>query len=180
MKIHLVDGTYELFRGFYGPPPKKAPDGREVGATLALLRSMLTLVSDEGATHVGVAFDHVVESFRNDLFPGYKTGAGIDPDLYAQFSLAEEALSALGLVIWPMVEFEADDAIATAVARFQNEPGIFELNKMMARVRRKFSTLRNTKPIIRPIPLERMEAGKDNTAPAYRKTTRVPVQEPAI
>ena len=127
MKIHLVDGTYELFRGFYGPPPKKAPDGREVGATLALLRSMLTLVSDEGATHVGVAFDHVVESFRNDLFPGYKTGAGIDPDLYAQFSLAEEALSALGLVIWPMVEFEADDAIATAVARFQNEPGISQV-----------------------------------------------------
>jgi 5'-3' exonuclease len=124
MKIHLVDGTYELFRGFYGPPPKKAPDGREVGATLALLRSMLTLVSDEGATHVGVAFDHVIESFRNELFPGYKTGAGIDPDLYAQFSLAEEALSALGLVVWPMVEFEADDALATAAARFRDDPSV--------------------------------------------------------
>lgn len=124
MKIHLVDGTYELFRGFYGPPPKKAPDGREVGATIQLLRSLLALISGPDVTHLACAFDHVVESFRNDLYPGYKTGAGIDPDLLAQFPLAEEAVSALGLTVWPMVEFEADDAIATAVVRFKDEPGV--------------------------------------------------------
>ena len=124
MKIHLVDGTYELFRSFYGPPPKKSPDGREVGATIGLLRSMLALLSDSGVTHIACAFDHVVESFRNDLFPGYKTGAGINPDLLAQFSLAEQAVNALGIVVWSMVEFEADDAIATAMARFKDEPGV--------------------------------------------------------
>ena len=124
MKIHLVDGTYELFRGFYGPPPKKAPDGREVGATIQLLRSLLALISGPDVTHLACAFDHVVESFRNDLYPGYKTGAGIDPDLLAQFPLAEEAVSALGLTVWPMVEFEADDALATAAARFKDEPGV--------------------------------------------------------
>ena len=124
MRVHLVDGTYELFRSFYGPPPKKSPDGREVGATIGLLKSMLSLISDTGATHIGCAFDHVIESFRNDLFPGYKTGEGIDPDLHAQFSLAERALTALGIVVWPMVEFEADDALATAAIRFQDEPGV--------------------------------------------------------
>ena len=124
MKIHLVDGTYELFRGFYGPPPKKSPDGREVGATIQLLRSMLALLSGAEVTHLACAFDHVIESFRNELYPGYKTGAGIDPDLLAQFSLAEEAVSALGIVIWPMVEFEADDAIATAAVRFKDQPGV--------------------------------------------------------
>jgi 5'-3' exonuclease len=118
MKIHLVDGTYELFRNFYGAPPRKAPDGREVGATLGLLRSMLMLLTAQGATHVACAFDHVIESFRNDLFQGYKTGAGVDPVLLAQFPLAEEAVAALGLVVWPMVEFEADDALATAARRF--------------------------------------------------------------
>lgn len=118
VKIHLVDGTYELFRSFYGPPSRKAPDGREVGATIGLLRSLLKLITGSGATHIGCAFDHVVESFRNDLFPGYKSGEGIDPDLLAQFSLAEQAVAALGLVVWPMVEFEADDAIATAAVRF--------------------------------------------------------------
>lgn len=118
MKIHLVDGTYELFRNFYGPPTKKAPDGREVGATLGLLRSLLVLINDTRATHIACAFDHVIESFRNDLYSGYKTGAGIDPDLFAQFSLAEQAVAALGIVVWPMVEFEADDAIATAALRF--------------------------------------------------------------
>lgn len=121
MKIHLVDGTYELFRSFYGPPPKKSPDGREVGATIGLLKSMLSLITDSGATHIGCAFDHVIESFRNDLFPGYKTGEGIDPDLYAQFPLAEQAVAALGIVVWPMVEFEADDAMATAATRLQDK-----------------------------------------------------------
>lgn len=124
MKIHLVDGTYELFRSFYGPPPRKTPDGREVGATIGLLRSMLALVSEPGVTHLACAFDHVVESFRNDLFPGYKTGEGIDPDLFAQFPLAEQAMQVLGIVTWPMVEFEADDAIATAVMHFKDQPGV--------------------------------------------------------
>ncbi len=127
MKIHLVDGTYELFRSFYGPPPKKSPDGREVGATIGLLRSLLALITDSGVTHIACAFDHVIESFRNDLFPGYKTGAGINPDLRAQFSLAEEAVTALGIVVWPMVEFEADDAIATAVVRFKDEPAVDQI-----------------------------------------------------
>jgi 5'-3' exonuclease len=121
MKIHLVDGTYELFRNHFGAPPKKAPDGREVGATLGLLRSLLLLLSSPEVTHIGCAFDHVIESFRNDLYPGYKTGAGVDPELLAQFPLAEEAVSALGVVVWPMAEFEADDAIGTAVGRFKNE-----------------------------------------------------------
>ena len=127
MKIHLVDGTYELFRSFYGPPPRKSPDGREVGATIGLLRSLLSLISVTGATHIGCAFDHVIESFRNDLFPGYKTGAGIDPDLYSQFELAENAVRALGIVVWPMVEFEADDAIATAAIRFQDESAVEQI-----------------------------------------------------
>jgi len=118
MKLHLVDGTYELFRNHYGAPPRKAPDGREVGATLGLLRSLYALVSTAGVTHLGVAFDHVIESFRNEMYTGYKTSAGVDPNLLAQFSLAEEAVAALGLVVWPMVEFEADDALGTAAVRF--------------------------------------------------------------
>jgi len=119
MKIHLVDGTYELFRSHFGAPPKKTPDGREVGATLGLLRSLLMMLGSPDVTHVGVAFDHVIESFRNDLYAGYKTGEGVDPSLIAQFPLAEEAVTALGVVVWPMVEFEADDALATATARFK-------------------------------------------------------------
>jgi len=119
MKIHLVDGTYELFRAHFGAPPKKALDGMEVGATLGLLRSMLLLLSEPEVTHVAVAFDHVIESFRNKMYAGYKTGEGVDPVLMAQFPLAEKVISALGLVVWPMIKFEADDAIATAVVRFK-------------------------------------------------------------
>ena len=124
MKIHLVDGTYELFRSFYGALPKKGPDGREVGATLGLLRSLLSLITGSGVTHIAVAFDHVIESFRNDLFPGYKTSDGVDPSLLEQFPLAEEAVEAMGFVVWPMVEFEADDAIASAAIRFQGESSV--------------------------------------------------------
>jgi 5'-3' exonuclease len=127
MKIHLVDGTYELFRNHYGAPPRKAPDGRQVGATLGLLRSLLMLLTGPGVTHVACAFDHVIESFRNDLYAGYKTGAGVDPDLLAQFSLAEAAVAALGVVVWPMVEFEADDALATAVKRFRNNKTVEQI-----------------------------------------------------
>ena len=127
MKIHLVDGTYELFRSHFGAPPKKSPDGREVGATLGLVRSLMLLLSSPDVTHVAVAFDHVIESFRNKLYAGYKTGAGVDPDLMAQFSLAEKAVSALGLVVWPMVKFEADDAIATATARFKKNKSMEQI-----------------------------------------------------
>jgi 5'-3' exonuclease len=127
MKIHLVDGTYELFRNHFGAPPKQAPDGRQVGATLGLVRSLLMLVTTPGVTHVACAFDHVIESFRNSLFTGYKTGAGVDPDLLGQFSLAEEAVAALGVVVWPMVEFEADDALASAVRRFKNNKSVEQI-----------------------------------------------------
>ena len=127
MKIHLVDGTYELFRSHFGAPPKKAPNGQEVGATLGLLRSLLMMLTSPDVTHVGVAFDHVIESFRNDLFAGYKTGAGVDPNLLAQFPLAEEAVSALGVVVWPVVEFEADDALATATAKFKKNKSVEQI-----------------------------------------------------
>ncbi len=127
MKLYLVDGTYELFRSHFGAPQRTAPDGREVGATLGLLRSLLMLVTTPGVTHVACAFDHVIESFRNGLYPGYKTGMGVDPNLLAQFSLAEEAVSALGLVVWPMVEFEADDALSSATARFKHEAEVEQI-----------------------------------------------------
>jgi 5'-3' exonuclease len=117
VRVHLVDGTYELFRAFFGAPRARAPDGREVGATRGLLRSLSALARNESATHIGVAFDHVIESFRNDLWPGYKTSAGVDRDLLAQFALAERAAAALGFVVWPMVELEADDALAAMAAR---------------------------------------------------------------
>jgi 5'-3' exonuclease len=116
MKVVLVDGTYELFRAYFGAP-KKIASGREVGASSGLLRSLLLLLRDESLTHVAAAFDHVIESFRNDLFSGYKTGEGVPEDLLSQFELAEKVTRALGIVTWPMVEFEADDAIATAAAR---------------------------------------------------------------
>jgi 5'-3' exonuclease len=122
--VHLVDGTYELFRAHFGAPPATAPDGAAVGATRGLVRSLQALLREPGVTHVAVAFDQVVESFRNRLFPGYKTAEGVPPDLLAQFPLAEEATRALGLVTWPMVEFEADDALATGAARFADAPGV--------------------------------------------------------
>ena len=118
MKIHLVDGTYELFRAYFAMPPFKAPDGRPVGAVRGLVQTLLYLLRGSGVTHVACAFDHVIESFRNDMFAGYKSGAGVSEDLLSQFELAERAASALGLVVWPMVEFEADDAIATAAWRW--------------------------------------------------------------
>lgn len=127
MKIHLVDGTYELFRNYFGAPPKTARDGREVGATLGLLRSLVALLARPEVTHVAYAFDHVIESFRNDLYPGYKTSAGVDPALLAQFPLAEEAVAALGAVVWPMVEFEADDALAAAAVKFKSGPSVQQI-----------------------------------------------------
>jgi 5'-3' exonuclease len=117
VNVHLVDGTYELFRAHFGAPPQTSPAGGEVGATLGLMRSLVSLVREDGVTHVACAFDHVIESFRNELYAGYKTSEGVPEDLLAQFPLAERAVRALGIVVWPMVEFEADDALATAAVR---------------------------------------------------------------
>ena len=121
MRVHLVDGTYELFRAWFGAPSARSASGAEVGAVRALARQLLKHARDEEVTHIGVAFDHVIESFRNRLFDGYKTSEGVHPDLLAQFELAEDLTRALGLVTWPMVEFEADDALATAAARFADD-----------------------------------------------------------
>jgi 5'-3' exonuclease len=115
MQVHLVDGTYELFRHHFGVPSHLDPDGMEVAAVRGVLGSVLAML-EQGATHVGVATDHVIESFRNDLWPTYKTSEGMPPELLAQFPLLEEALEALGVAVWPMVELEADDALASAAA----------------------------------------------------------------
>lgn len=123
MDVYLIDGTYELFRHFYAVPSAREADGREVGAVRGVLTSMLGMINS-GTRYIGVATDHVIESFRNRLWPGYKTGAGIDPDLYAQFPLLEEALVALGITTWPMVEFEADDALAAAAAAAARDPRV--------------------------------------------------------
>lgn len=124
MRVHVIDGTYELFRMFFGSPSAVDGNGREVGATRGMLRSFSMLLEQEDVTHVGVAFDHVIESFRNELFAGYKTGAGIEPALLGQFELAENACRALGLVAWPMIEVEADDALATAAAVCCEDPRV--------------------------------------------------------
>ena len=123
VEVHLIDGTYELFRHYYAVPSARDGDGREVAAVRGVVASVLGMITG-GATHVGVATDHVIESFRNQLWPGYKTGAGIDPDLLAQFPLLEEALAALGIAVWPMVEFEADDALAAAAAAADRDPRV--------------------------------------------------------
>jgi len=123
MDVQLVDGTYELFRQYFGQPPRQSADGREVGAVRGVLVSLMAMLAD-GATHMGVATDHVVESFRNDLWPGYKTGAGIEPELASQFGLLETALQAFGLVVWPMVELEADDALASAASVAAADPTV--------------------------------------------------------
>jgi len=118
IKLHLLDGTYELFRHYYGAPKRLGPDGREVGAVQGMLRSFLALLREDGVSHLACAFDTVIESFRNRMFDGYKTGEGIEEPLRQQFPLAERAAAALGLVVWPMREFEADDALATAAHRW--------------------------------------------------------------
>ena len=123
-KIHLIDGTYELFRAHFAMPTLSAPDGRQIAAVRGLLRTLLSLLRQNDVSHVAFAFDRVVTSFRNQLFDGYKTGEGMPEELAAQFGLAEQAAAALGLVVWPMVEFEADDALATAAHRWQDEPSV--------------------------------------------------------
>jgi len=123
VEVYLIDGTYELFRYFYAVPSARDERGDEIGAVRGVVTSVLQMISD-GATHVAVATDHIIESFRNDLWPGYKTGAGIDPDLFAQFGPLEEALAAAGVVVWPMIEFEADDALAAAAAACERDPRV--------------------------------------------------------
>ncbi len=121
--MHLIDGTYELFRHFYALPPARDRDGREVAAVRGVVGSVLGMING-GATHVGLATDHVIESFRNDLWPGYKTGEGIDPNLLSQFPLLEEAMIALGVATWPMIELEADDALASAALAVSRDPRV--------------------------------------------------------
>lgn len=126
IRVFLVDGTYELFRHFFGAPSHVNSAGLEVAAARGVVSSVVGLMED-GATHVGVATDHVIESFRNDMWPGYKTGAGVDPLLLGQFGLVEEALASLGVVVWPMVELEADDALASAAAVAAADPGVAQV-----------------------------------------------------
>jgi 5'-3' exonuclease len=123
MRAFLVDGTYELFRHYYGVPPHRTADGAEVAATRGVLWSMLRLL-EQGVTHLGVATDHVIESFRNGMWPGYKSSAGLDPQLLGQFGLLEVTLEAMGVVVWPMVELEADDALAGAAAVADDDPRV--------------------------------------------------------
>jgi len=123
MRVFLVDGTYELFRHYYGVPPHRTAEGAEVAATRGVLWSMLRML-EEGVTHLGVATDHVIESFRNRLWPTYKSSAGLDPQLLGQFGLLEVALEAMGVVVWPMVELEADDALAGAAAVAADDPAV--------------------------------------------------------
>ena len=127
MEVYLVDGTYELFRAYFALPALESPAGQPVGAVHGLIQSLLRLIRENAVSHIGCAFDSVIPSFRNDLFPGYKTGEGTPPELLAQFGLAEQAVAALGVRVWPMVEFEADDAIATATAQLAREPSVERL-----------------------------------------------------
>src|SRR5204863_8740841 len=123
MEVHLIDGTYELFRHFFAVPAAKDANGREIGAVRGVLRSVLSMI-EQGATHIGVATDHVVESFRNDLYAGYKTSEGVAPELLSQFPILEDELRAIGVVVWPMVEFEADDALASAAVKAAGDPRV--------------------------------------------------------
>jgi len=126
MNVHLIDGTYELFRHFFAVPAAKDLNGQEVGAVRGVLLSVLSMI-ERDTTHLGVATDHVVESFRNDLYPGYKTSEGVDVELLSQFPILEEALEAMGVVVWPMIEFEADDALASAAAKAAQNDGVAQV-----------------------------------------------------
>jgi len=125
--VHLIDGTYELFRHFYAVPQARDKNGVEVAAVRGVIGSLRGMLNSRVATHMGVATDHVIESFRNDLWPGYKTGEGIDPNLFSQFPLLEEALGAFGVTVWPMVEYEADDAMAAAAVKAAADPRVTQV-----------------------------------------------------
>src|SRR5205807_10457734 len=120
MHVHLIDGTYELCRHFFAVPSSLDAGGQEIGAVRGVVTSILAMI-EQGATHIGVATDHVVESFRNELYPGYKTSEGVPPELLSQFPILEEALAAMGVLVWPMVYYEADDALASAAAKAAND-----------------------------------------------------------
>jgi 5'-3' exonuclease len=124
MRLHLLDATYELFRAHFGRPPHAAADGSAAGATVGVIESILSLLREDGVTHLGCATDRVIESWRNDRYPGYKSSAGMPPELLAQFPLVEEAIETMGVVLWPMVEFEADDALGAAAARWADDPSV--------------------------------------------------------
>ena len=126
MDVYLVDGTYELFRHFYAVPSLSDASGQEIGAVRGVVTSVLSMI-ERGATHLGVATDHVVESFRNDLYPGYKTSEGVAPELLSQFPILEEALGAMGVVVWPMVYYEADDALASAASQAAKDDSVNQL-----------------------------------------------------
>lgn len=119
--VHLIDGTYELFRSHFGAPPRQTPEGWEIGAVHGILSSTLALLSEDGVTHVGAAFDTIIESFRNDMFDGYKTGEGTPPELHAQFPVAERAMDILGVAVWSMIEQEADDGLAAAAMKYRDD-----------------------------------------------------------
>ena len=121
MKLHLLDGTYELFRSYFGAPPRKAPNGGEIGAVHGVMASVIKLLQEDGVTHLGAAFDSEIRSFRNDLYSGYKSEAGVPAELLAQFPIIEAGIEAIGVPVWRMEEYEADDALATAAARFADE-----------------------------------------------------------
>lgn len=121
MKLHLLDGTYELFRAHFGAPSRTAPNGGEIGAVHGVVSSVLTLLAEDHVTHLGVAFDSEIRSYRNDLYAGYKSEVGVPPELLAQFPIVEEAMEAIGVRIWRMEEYEADDALATAAHRFADQ-----------------------------------------------------------
>src|SRR6201981_479067 len=123
MKIHLVDGTYELFRHFFGGPAAMDANGQDVGAVRGVLGTVLSMI-EHGATHIGIATDHVVESFRNDLYAGYKTSEGVPAELLSQFPIVEEALEAMGVMVWPMVHYEADDALASAADKASQDDNV--------------------------------------------------------
>src|SRR5438094_9056790 len=123
MDVYLIDGTYELFRHFFAVPSVKDAKGQEIAAARAVVNSIRRMI-DEGVTHIGGATDRVIESFRNDLYAGYKTGEGIPPELYSQFPVLESDLEAMGIVVWPMVEFEADDALAAAAVKAAQDPSV--------------------------------------------------------
>ena len=127
MKIHLVDGTYELFRSYFAMPKTEGPAGQPTGAVRGLIQTLLALLREDDVTHVACAFDSEIRSFRNDLFDGYKTGEDTPVDLKAQFGLAERAAAALGMAVWPMTEFEADDAIATAACKWKDAPEVRQI-----------------------------------------------------
>jgi 5'-3' exonuclease len=167
MVVHLIDGTYELFRHFYGRRSGGRRDGEALGAAAGVLHTVLQTI-EAGGTHVGVATDHVIESFRNDLWPGYKTGAGVDPALRAQFEPLEEALAAMGVLVWPMVELEADDALAAAARVAFEDDGVQQVRiwtpdkdlaqcvrgDQVVQVDRRSNTVRNAEGVVEKFGVE--------------------------